>query len=182
DRAARRARRGAHALIRLDEGDRFPYAPLMGRRTRGIGGLLGLLVVAVLVAAPAAIARPNPLQQAQSAQTLVAKIPHNRFARGRRLAMMSYARRYVKLAKGKHPCPTLVAADAMHSYLGTPTTWQKNRVPKKLVRPLLRLLNGAERRLLRRAGERCARASAEHKLAPHTGGSGSPMVQPPPTD
>jgi hypothetical protein len=155
----------------------------MGWRVRAIGALLVVSVLVFGVASAAArTPRPTPLQQAQAARTLVAKIPHNRFARGRRLAMMSYARRFVKLAKGKHACATLVAADAMLSYIGTPTTWHKNRVPTKLVRTPLRLLNGAEHRLLHRAGKRCARPAATHKLAPQTGGSGSPMVQPPGTD
>lgn len=48
--------------------------------------------------------------------------------------MMSYARWFVKLAKGRHPCPALVAADAFLNSLGTPTNWHKGRVPTKLVR------------------------------------------------
>jgi hypothetical protein len=46
----------------------------------------------------------------------------------------------------------------------------------------LSLLHGAEHALLLRAGAKCARPSAARKLVPHTGGSGSPQVQPPGTD
>src|SRR5437660_1370319 len=114
----------------------------MGWRARVAGLLVGLLVCGACITATA-IARPTPLQRTKAAQTLVAKIPHSRFARGRRLAMMTYARRAVKLARGKHACAALVAADAFLNSIGTPTNWRKSHVPGKLVRKPLRLLSGA---------------------------------------
>jgi hypothetical protein len=154
----------------------------MGRRGWAITRLLVVLALVGAFAGAASAKKAPPVKQVGKAQQLVAKIPHKHFARGGRAAMLSYARRAVKLSRGKHACKALLATDLFLSGLGTPTTWHKSHIPSKLVRRPLRLLKAGEKTLLRRAGGRCARSAARHKLKPQTGGSGAPMVQPPNQD
>jgi hypothetical protein len=159
----------------------------MGKRDRftQVRSAVVALLVAGLVGAAAvpAVARaPTPLQQATSAQKLLGKVPHSRFAHGRRSKVLRAGRRAVRLAGGKRACAALAAADAFLNSVETPTTWHKRKVPHKLIRKPLHLLQSAERALIRRAGVRCARGAAAHRLVAHQGGSGSPKVQPPNSD
>jgi hypothetical protein len=146
--------------------------------------LVSVLAGAVvgIAALPAFAAAPAPSQLAKTARALVRKVPHSKFAHGRRAAILRAGNKAVRLSHGKQTCAALVAADVFLNALGTPSTWRHARVPRRLMHKPLSLLHRAERGLLLRAGAKCARGTTSRKLAPHTGGTGSPEVPPPNTD
>lgn len=79
-------------------------------------------------------------------------------------------------------CKSLAAADALLSSLAMPTTWRGKHVPRRLVRRPLVLLRRAGRSMLRDAGRKCAKATKSRHLRGHKGGSGFPVVPPPPEE
>ena len=143
--------------------------------------LAGLGTLSVCTPAVAAAHGSTAAGEIQSAREFAGKIPKSHFARGRRAALIGAAARSARLSRGKRSCRALAAVDHFLVVLETPATWRQSRVPKGLVRKPSRLLTSAEKRLLRKAGSKCAAgARTSKRLLPATGGgSGYPIVPPP---
>jgi hypothetical protein len=122
----------------------------------------------------------TPAQQIGQARTRVGKLSGGLFARGSRKRVLRLARSDVRSARGKKPCVTLVANDALITALATPATWKHKRVPRSKLRKASSLLAAAARALLRRAGKSCAQPARAHTLKPQTGGSGGVKTPSPP--
>ncbi len=120
-------------------------------------------------------------QAIQAASAQVTKIGHIRFARGQRGHVLTASRGAVRLTRGRHSaCSVLAGADALTSELQLPSTWKRDRVPRAVIRPIIRLLSGAERTLMREAGGRCAVQPRQTvSLHPVRGGSGFTPLPPP---
>ena len=86
-----------------------------------------------------------------------------------------------RLEGGRRPCGTLAASDALSAALQLPSNWKRGNVAKNAIRVPVKLLAAAERRLLRKAGRKCAvPMNRTKRVAPRKGGLGfEPLPQPP---
>jgi hypothetical protein len=139
------------------------------------------LVGALIAPAAGAKRSPSPNQRIASATGSAQKISSSRFARGRRRGLLAAARRAKRLTRGRHSaCSVLASADAVVAILQLPSTWRNRRVPRSAIRGSVRLLNAAERTLLRRSGNRCAKPpKTTRRMTGHKGGSGFKPLPPP---
>lgn len=160
-----------------------------GRWRAGACASVALAALALVLLAPSAVARtqhkPTAAQQVATAARLVARLPRARFAPGARRRLLLAAARATRLTRVTRlgrVCQAVAATDAFFNALVAPTTWKRRRVPSSLIRAPRRGLASAEARLVKRAGNRCARPARLHPIKPHIGGSGSPKVAPPKSD
>jgi hypothetical protein len=125
--------------------------------------------------------KPTPAQNIAHATTLVKKISRAHFASGQRGHVLAAASKAGRLSHGRHSaCSVLAASDAVVALLQLPTTWKHRQVPRKAIKPSLKLLGSARSTLLHKAGKRCATPPKMTKpLTPQRGGSGfTPLPQP----
>ncbi|MDX6679817.1 MAG: hypothetical protein QOE31_3869 [Solirubrobacteraceae bacterium] len=153
------------------------------------GGIRSAIVVPVLLSL--ALSAPSAAQGAGSSRSaealrvsrvlvLVKHIRPRRYAKGQRDKVLRATRLAVRRARGKLACPAVRAVDALVGRLNSPATWRRRQVPRSLLRKPLRLLDGVEHRLVRKAGASCAVISREAPLRASHGGddTGPPVTRP----
>lgn len=123
-------------------------------RLGGTAWLTVVLVAAGLAQAGTAVA-VTPAAQLGGVERLVAAVPDERFAEGRRAAVLALAADATAAALADAPCRAAEDTDRVRALLLAPATWADASVPSRLVAPIDAKAVDAGTRLLRQAGRDC---------------------------
>ena len=142
--------------------------------------LLLALAGTSLFASTAVAKRPVGATQISRAKALAGHVPKKSWARSKRARVLRQATLALRSLKRRRTCQGLSQSERFRGGLRDSRNWKRHTVPTRRLKKPLRLLAFAGKRLLKKAGPRCAiPVKRSRAVRRHRGGRITPKVTPP---